>query len=309
MDERPDLLLDHVARRQHGAFNRSQTLAVGFTDTMVRRRLAGGRWIRLDDGVYALASHPFTWRRQCMAATLTTPGSAIAGNSAAVLHGLPPFRAGGVELLVPRVARSTRTPLARVRSASCFRSTTVDGVPCLTVADTVMSLLPHATMLELEAAIDGALVGRLTTIDELHDRFVARVPLRARGRGGLRELLAARDTGGYAPPTSQLERQLRKMLLRDHADRFGFEQSPWWWPNGEGRVDAYCAESRLIVEADGRRWHTREADFVRDRQRDNLAVSHGHVVLRFTYLDLRHHSDECRTIVGRTISTRTSHVS
>ena len=50
-----------------------------------------------------------------------------------------------------------------------------------------------------------------------------------------------------------------------------------------GTVDAYIHEWQLIIEADGRRWHTREADFERDRVRDNLATSHGIAVLRFTY--------------------------
>ncbi len=49
------------------------------------------------------------------------------------------------------------------------------------------------------------------------------------------------------------------------------------------RVDAVIPEWRLILEADGRAFHTKRADFERDRQRDNLAAAHGYRVMRFTY--------------------------
>lgn len=50
---------------------------------------------------------------------------------------------------------------------------------------------------------------------------------------------------------------------------------------------------RLVVEADGRRWHTRVADFERDRARDVEALRHGHVVARFTWSQLTRRPDEC----------------
>ena len=49
------------------------------------------------------------------------------------------------------------------------------------------------------------------------------------------------------------------------------------------RVDAVIEEWRLILEADGRTFHTKHSDFERDRERDNLAVAHGYRVMRFTY--------------------------
>lgn len=44
--------------------------------------------------------------------------------------------------------------------------------------------------------------------------------------------------------------------------------------------------ARLILEADGRRWHTRLEDFDRDRQRDIEASLLGWTVLRFVWADL-----------------------
>ena len=85
---------------------------------------------------------------------------------------------------------------------------------------------------------------------------------------------------------------------------FGYEFELPWWPAGQGRVDAYSAEHRLIVEADGRGWHTRERDFVKDRRRDNLATANGHATLRFTCVDLLNYADENRSAGGTDLATR-----
>jgi very-short-patch-repair endonuclease len=71
-----------------------------------------------------------------------------------------------------------------------------------------------------------------------------------------------------------------------------------------GTVDAYIPLWRLITEADGRRWHTRQADFERDRTRDNLATSHGIGVLRFTYQMLVRQPEQCLSTILATGRTR-----
>jgi very-short-patch-repair endonuclease len=61
-------------------------------------------------------------------------------------------------------------------------------------------------------------------------------------------------------------------------------------------------EHRLIVEADGRRWHTRVADFDRDRWRDNEATANGYRTLRFTWVHLHDFADASLDVVCRTIA-------
>ncbi len=56
----------------------------------------------------------------------------------------------------------------------------------------------------------------------------------------------------------------------------------------EERLDVLVPSWRLIVEADGRRWHTRRADFENDRRRDHIALANGHRTVRFTYDQLVH---------------------
>jgi very-short-patch-repair endonuclease len=70
-------------------------------------------------------------------------------------------------------------------------------------------------------------------------------------------------------------------------------QLPMKYPQVAATVDSYIPVWRLIVEGDGRRWHTRKADFERDRRRDNAAAAAGLVVIRFSYQMLKYHRDQC----------------
>lgn len=140
-------------------------------------------------------------------------------------------------------------------------------------------------------------------IDELQDRFASWAPRRRNGVGDLRTLLRSRGAG-HEPPRTELERRLRVVLDHPSLPAFTFEQEVPWWPRGSGRVDAWCGPASLIVEADGRAWHTRESDFESDRRRDNLATAHAHATLRFTWVDLVDYPAECRELVRRTVEVR-----
>ncbi|MGH8958306.1 MAG: DUF559 domain-containing protein [Acidimicrobiia bacterium] len=58
-------------------------------------------------------------------------------------------------------------------------------------------------------------------------------------------------------------------------------------------MDCFIDDWLLIVEADGRRWHSRQADFERDRTRDNAATAVGIATLRFTWDMLKRRPREC----------------
>jgi very-short-patch-repair endonuclease len=304
MDETPDDRLAPIARRQHGAFNRSQAHAAGFTRRMIERRVAHRRWFRLDTGVYALASHPFVWERQAMAATLAVEGAMLSGRSAAALHDLQGFTRGALEVTVPRHCKA-RTALANVRRSDFSQRTQRLGIPVMTVAHTIVSLAGSVTPARLEAAVDDALVRRLVGLDELQDRFASWAPRRRKGVGRLREILQRRGDGAE-PPRNQLERRLRAVLDHPSLPTFSYEHNLPWLPRSSSRVDAFCRIATLVVEADGRAWHTREAEFAMDRRRDNLATMNAHATLRFTWIDLARYPDECREVVRRTVAHRSS---
>ena len=65
---------------------------------------------------------------------------------------------------------------------------------------------------------------------------------------------------------------------------------PWRSPR-RGRVDFAYPGIRLIIELDGRKWHSTLDAFEEDRLRDNLAQLAGWRVLRITYRMLSEQPD------------------
>jgi very-short-patch-repair endonuclease len=59
------------------------------------------------------------------------------------------------------------------------------------------------------------------------------------------------------------------------------------------RVDFYVPAARVVIEADGRNWHTRCQDFESDRRRDNALAARGIQILRFTYEMLKSEPEKC----------------
>lgn len=70
---------------------------------------------------------------------------------------------------------------------------------------------------------------------------------------------------------------------------------------GVGLMDL-LVDGWLIIELDGRRWHTTQDVFMRDRRRDGAATAQGYTVLRFTYADVVHHWDRTLSTIRATLA-------
>ena len=278
-----DHAIDVLARRQHGVFSRAQATAVGASPDIRARRLLTGTWLQLAPGVYALPSHPGTWRRALMAAVLGERSAVVGGRSAAALHGLAGFRPGHPEIVVPPGA-NCRSPLARVRRCGDYRSAVVDHVPVLTVCDTFFSVAGRIDAARLAVALDDGLAAKLVTVDQLQRRYLGLAGTRRPGLPAMAALLDERGQEGFVPPESVLEGALYRVLDRPGMPAYRPQVALPWAP--DERVDAVLCTSSVILEADGRRWHTRVADFSRDRRRDRVALAHGHPTVRFTFEEL-----------------------
>ncbi len=259
---------------------------------MVERRVEGGGWIRLASGIYALASSPPGWERQLAAAILSRPESLVSGSSAAHLHGFTGFRQGRPVVMVP-IDGNARSPIARVIRSRHFaeiEATRVKGFLATSPAETVVTLAGEIGPHTLEQLVDDCLASKLIEVESLMTTVAARTG--QRGIPVLRRLVEERSADAYQPPTSELERLLYRLL--DHPRLpVVTRQFPFPLEVVPMTVDAYIPVWRLIVEADGRRWHTRKADFERDRLRDNLATSNGVATLRFSYQMLTRQPDQC----------------
>jgi len=281
-----DRHLDEYAAHQYGAFSRNQAVKAGLTPRMIQTRVETGAWIRLAPSVYALASAPPKWERQMAAALLTMPGAIAAGWSAAYLHGFPGFRPAKPVILVG-LGDNARSPLARVIRSQRFEvvgRTRVRGFVATDEPETVMALARDLGEDRVEALVDELLARKSLSVEEL-----ARVVSESDGVPGvpkLRRVVGYRLADAYQPPMSELERLLY-LILDDSRLPPYTRQMPMSFQRVDATVDAFVPAWRLIVEGDGRRWHTRRADQERDQLRDNEAVAHGYVVLRFGYEILR----------------------
>lgn len=292
-----DRAIGALARRQHGAFHMRQAHERGGTSDMLATRVRHGAYVKLDARVLAIASHPPTWQRQYKAAELSVPGSALAARSASLVHDLTGSRVLRPALVAPPSA-NRRSRLADVRRSVDIEAVMVSGLRVTSIRSTLFDLLEYVTVSEAERAMDDALAAGLTSVEDLVVVADAAARSRRPHVGTWRALVQERTAAGWQPTESELERHLEAILraLPGHVE-IRRQDTPRWWKPKCHRVDAYLPGWKLIIEADGRRWHTRVADFDRDRWRDNLAVVNGHRVLRFTHTHLSRQPDQVLTMV------------
>ena len=257
-----DEAISRLAASQHGCFSRPQVHDAGMTDRMIASRVASGRWLRVEAGVYRIAGVPVTWKQRALAACMVSgPGAVVSHRSAAVLWGVSGFRPGAIDITVPP-GRSNRNALARVHR-SAVDGTRRDGIPITRPARTVQDLSGVVGADLLEEAVDDMLCRRLCRLDEL--------------RGGRsRALRAVLDAwNGDALPDGVAEmRVVRRLLavgLPQPVRQYGIHRNGLF----VARVDLAYPEYRLAIEMDGFRWHAGRGPFRSDRLRRNRIEAGG----------------------------------
>ncbi len=297
-----DARLGLLASRQAGAFSYAQAIRVGFPSSTIGRRLRTGAWIRLFPGVYVVAGTPPSRDLELWSAVLAVGEAAVLSHeSAALLHaaeGLPPdpitltvahgshHRLGG--LVVHQIDDMTR----RQRMA-------IGGLPVSTPARTVVELGSTLGLRELGRVADDLVRSHRTTYPAI---AAVLAHLARPGKPGMETVarMLVERGDGYVPPASELERALFATLAAGGLpapDR----QIPL---PGRGPVagvaDGGYRDARIVLEADGRRWHTRMEAARRDRERDAQVVRAGWVPLRFVYEQINHDPVEVCEIVADT---------
>ena len=301
-----DDAIARLSRKQHGTWNRRQARARGLTPTMVKTRLRNGSWVALDNGVYGHTAAPPTWERSVMAAVLAEPWAVASHRCGAVLHELAGFRRGRPEVTV-RPGANARGRLAIVHRGIDVRVTTVRGIPAARLEQIFIDLAQVVSERRLRDALAARADGDRSVVDAVRDRYCELAPKGGRDFRALRSVLL-RFGSGAAPDPSELETRLaialRGAMLTDAAWQAPF---PGRAP-GPSRVDVLVEDLRLVVEADGRLWHTRIEDFERDRRRDAEAAAAGYLTLRFTWHQLVADASWVRRILLETAQRRRSEV-
>jgi very-short-patch-repair endonuclease len=271
-----------LAERQHGVVTLHQLQSIGLGKGAVAKRARAGRLHRIHRGVYAVGRPALTLRGRWMAAVLAYgPGAVLSHRSAAALHGIRPTNRRNSDVTVPGRSARSRPGIDVHRSTTLQPEdvTTVDGIPCTTVARTLADLGDVVRRREVEKAVDQAEVLRLFDLRAVNEALERAGP--CRGAGTLRAVL--RD---YERPTitrSELEEQFLALCRTSSLPSPAVNA---WITLDDGiayNADFLWRAERLVAETDGRGFHGKRGAFEHDRLRDQRLTLAGYTVVRFTW--------------------------
>lgn len=269
---------------QDGVVARRQALAAGMTSTAVERLVRRREWVAVHPGVYVTHTGPLTWLQRAWAAVLACWPAVLDAHSALrATEG--PGRSDLSEAVV-------RVAVERGRHVA-----TPDGVVVRRVArlDDLAQWQRHPPVLRYEAAVlhvadrapsemaavgwlAEACGGRRTTAQRL--RQAVEASPRMRRRLLIDQILDDVEAG----TCSVLERAYRRRVERAHGLPRGMLQAPARDRSGRPMLrDVLYPRHGLVVELDGRLFHSTARARDRDLERDLDAALDGLRTVRLGY--------------------------
>jgi hypothetical protein len=253
-------------------------------------------------GVFAVGRRSLPRKGRWMAAVLACqPDALLSHRSAAALHGLLRTTPSVIEVTVPtkrgRDIRGVRTRFARRLEPQ--DRTIVHGIPCTSVALTLLNIAAVTSRRQTERVCDEAEVQRLVDLQDLQQLLE-----RARGRRGAATLRAVLTDHavGTTLTRSALE-ELTLALCRHaglpapavNADAAG--ASGRWYT-----VDFLWPRQRVVLETDGHAYHRTRSAIERDRRKEADLVTAGLRVLRSTWRQVERQPDQIGRMLGVALS-------
>jgi very-short-patch-repair endonuclease len=242
--------------------------------------VATGKLMRVLPGVYA--KPPVELLTRVGAALLWCPQASASHRTAAWLWQLADEPPPIVEVTVPcRCSRRSPQPWLRIyrRDLPADRLERCGHLPTVEPEQTVLDCLAVLTQSAGAQLVDAAL-GRLVRGDLLHDRYLTNL-----GRNG--SPTAARVLPMAVPGAASHPERVLANALRT-AGITGFQVNQ---PVHGYVADLLDAKRRLIIELDGWATHRTRTAFQHDRTRQNVLVTAGYTVLRYTANDIEHRLD------------------
>ena len=295
-----------ISRRQGGAFTFRQAVGTGFSSSTIARRIQSGQWLRLYPGVYVSSTTPPSSDLALWAAVLAVGQEAtLTHESAALLHGAERLSDELITLTAPHGSHH-RLPGVMVHQIDDLvtrHRTTVRGLPVSSAARVVVELGSRLGVQAVGTVADDLVRSHRTTYSAI---AAVLAELARPGKPGIETVVRMLEErgDGYVPPASELERSLFDTL------RAGGLPEPERQVPLPGRgplvgvVDGAYTDALMVLEADGRRWHTRMEASKRDRARDAQVVRAGWVPLRFVHEQIVHEPEEVCAVVQDTRARR-----
>jgi hypothetical protein len=273
--------IGRLAERQHGVVALRQLQLLGLSKSAVSRRARAGRFHRIHRGVYAIGYPKLTGCGHWMAAVLACgPRAVLSHRSSAGLAGVRPDNRRKSDVSVPSPSARPRAAIEVHRSVTLTADdvTTVEGIPCTTIARTLVDLGDVLDRRAVERAVEQAEVLRLFDLREIELAIERAGP--RRGTGLLSSVLENLD--GPTLTESELE---EAFLALCRAAALPTPEVNAWMTLSDGspiKVDFLWRRERLAVETDGHPYHRTRQSRERDARRDVLLRLAGFEPVRFT---------------------------
>jgi predicted transcriptional regulator of viral defense system len=273
-----------IATRQHTVASMRQLAEIGLSSSTVRSWVTRRRLHRIHHGVYSLVPRDLLTREgHWLAAVLACgPGAVLSHRTAAALHELRRTDRVKIDVTVTGGSHRNRPGIDIHRSTTLNPSdiTTVNGIPCTTVARTLLDLAGVVHRRALERAFDQAEILEVLDLRALRGQLARNHTRPAAKRA--RSVLDEHFIG-----TTATQSELEEAFLA-FSRRAGFP-GPLvneWIDLGDGedpiRADFVWRDQRVIVETDGYHFHRSRQARERDTRRDQRVLLAGWRSIRTT---------------------------
>ena len=271
-----------------GVYTVQQLVAQGLSTSTISRRAQSGELVRLLPKVYATEKPDYFGL--CTGATLWRPDATLSHESAAWLWGLIDYEPRLVSVTVAPNVQSRSVAWIRIHRRRLVEVQLHRGLRVVSLEQTFVDVATSLSTPDLEKFFDNAIDHHLPW------RRVAALCDTAKGMHGMAAVRKQLRT--CCPRTrSEPERVVARALT---ARNFTMEINA---RVGKFYGDLVDFSARVIVEIDGREFHTDPATFNNDRRRQNELVLDGWLVLRYSaataLADLDRVVDEIITVVRR----------
>lgn len=273
-----------AAGQQGGVFSRRQAIDAGYSAKQIRFRLAAGAWLQPWPHVFHESARPPSERGLIHAAALAT-GGVISHWSAATINEMDVPAPRSPNDAHPHVTTQRKVhvnvPGIVEHRLRVFGEHTmeVEGLRVTRRDRTVVDLMAIMRRHDAESLLFRAVQQSWLDRDLLGHHISNRSGWY--GTPQLRELMALLGTNAHASSERHAHAALdRASIPYDANVRIAL-------PSGRVCVvDLLIRGTHIVVEIDGREFHSGAERFQRDRERQNALVNAGFTVLRFTWLDV-----------------------
>jgi very-short-patch-repair endonuclease/predicted transcriptional regulator of viral defense system len=277
--------LRRIAERQGGTVSYAQLLGTGLSADEILGMALRGHLIRLRHGVYGIGHAPLTTQGWLFAAQLAAgPHAFLSHRTAAAHRGLcrHPVR---VELTVPAGHTPKERPGLRVHRTTIPLDRTHarphHGLLTATVPRIILDLARTERAGELQRLIREAI--RTGQFDLGALRQILAAQPRRLGAGRARAALE-RYLPGSEDRSSWLETRFQQHVLMDpRLPELRYNQRLLAF-----EIDVLWPDRRIVLELDGRPYHTAVEDFDRDRAKDRALTREGWRPIRVSDIEWEH---------------------